>query len=141
METAEPVAAHHGLSPQIVNDFGELIVGDWEGHSFEELGKREDWRMFNACRSSARAPGGELIIETQMRMVRQIEALRHRHEREMVVVISHGDPLRSLIAYHLGIPLDFLLRFEINPASVSVLETADSGSRVLCVNAIGELPL
>ena len=37
--------------------------------------------------------------------------------------------------FYMGIPIDMLLRFEISPASVSVLELSEWGARVMCVNA------
>ena len=55
--------------------------------------------------------------------------------------MSHADPIRAALAYFLGMPLDLLLRLEISPASVSVLQLDDWGPKVLCVNEIGEIPL
>jgi probable phosphoglycerate mutase len=49
-------------------------------------------------------------------------------------VVSHGDVLRTLLAYALGIPLDLLLRLEISPASISVLEVTGQGPRLLLLN-------
>jgi probable phosphoglycerate mutase len=79
------------------------------------------------------------MIEIQTRMVRQLEILRERHAGETVATVSHGDPLRSTIMHFMGIPLDFMLRFEISPASVSIVEWGEWGSRVLCVNGTGEV--
>jgi broad specificity phosphatase PhoE len=81
------------------------------------------------------------MIEIQTRMVRQLEILRERHAEETVAIVSHGDPLRSTVMHYLGIPLDFMLRFEISPASVSIVEWGEWGSRVLCVNGTGEIPV
>jgi probable phosphoglycerate mutase len=55
----------------------------------------------------------------------------------MIAIVSHGDPLRSLLAYYLGISPEAMLRFEISPASVSVLEASEWTSRVVCVNDRG----
>ena len=65
------------------------------------------------------------------------EAASRRTDR----VVSHGDPLRASIAYYLGIPLDLMLRFEISPGSVSVVESANGAPAVLCLNQTGEVPL
>ncbi len=140
-ETAEAIAGCHGITPVALDDLGEMRIGSWEGRTFEELSPEEDWRRFNASRSLVRPPDGELIIETQMRMVRQLHHLRPRHEGQMVVAVSHGDPLRAAVAYCLGIPLDALLRFEIGLASVNVVEMGEDWARVLCVNETGDVPL
>ena len=62
---------------------------------------------------------------------------RTRIADETVAIVSHGDPLRSVVAFYLGISIDMMLRFEISPASVSVLELSEWTSRVMCVNDRG----
>jgi probable phosphoglycerate mutase len=77
-------------------------------------------------------------------MVNEVETLRERHVDETVAVVSHLDPLRSLIAHYLGMPLDFLLRFELNVGSVSVVRYFEKQPYVLClnqVNRVGGLPV
>ena len=123
-----------------MDDLGEIHVGEWQGLSMEELEQREDWRRFNTYRSGTRCPGGELMIETQTRMIRRLACLRDRYRDRTVAVISHGDPLRAVLACYLGIPLDLVLRFEISPASVSIVEDAEWGPRVMCLNDTGEVP-
>ncbi len=141
IETAAAVAQRHGLDPQPLDDLGELHFGEWEGLIMAELDRNEEWKRFNAYRSGVRCPGGELMIETQTRMIRQLDCLRKRHPDETVAVVSHGDPLRSVVAYYLGIPLDLLQRFEISTGSVSVVEAGEWGPRVLCLNETGDVPL
>ena len=51
-----------------------------------------------------------------------------------VVLFSHGDPIKSILAHALGMPLDNLDRLEISPASVSVLVAGEWGMRVFSVN-------
>jgi probable phosphoglycerate mutase len=141
IETSEPIARRHGLAPQPVEDLGEVHMGEWEGLSFAELEPRQDWRNFNTNRSGARPPGGEMMTEVQTRMIRQIRCLQERHPGDTLAMVSHSDPLRSVVAYYLGIPLDLMLRFEIAPASVTVVEVAEWGPRVLCLNETGDVPL
>jgi len=140
-ETANAIAQPHGITPQPMEEFGEVRQGEWEGESIAALDGLEEWRRYNTFRSGVRTPGGELMIETQNRMVGALLALANRHRDEMAAVISHGDPLRCAVAYFLGIPIDLLLRFEISPASVTVLEIGSWGPRLLCLNHTGEGPL
>ena len=139
-ETADAVAAPHGLTPVAVDDLGEIRFGDWEGLTIGELDRRDDWRRYNTFRSGTRPPGGELMIEVQARMVRRLQCLAQRHAEEVVAVVSHGDPLRSVIAYYLGIPLDHLVRFEVFTASTTVLELSEWTARVLAINQTEEIP-
>lgn len=138
VETAEAIARPHGIEPRRDEDFGEVHAGAFQGIAISELDQRDDWRRFNTFRSGTRAPGGELMIETQTRMVRRVQALAETHREQTVAIVSHGDPLRSVVAFYLGIPLDLTLRFEISPASVSVVELSEWGARVTCVNALAD---
>lgn len=137
VETAEAIAGAHGLAPVADADFGEFHAGEWQGVTLTDLEQRDDWRRFSSFHSGTRAPGGEIVIETQARMARKIHELAGRHPGETVAIVSHGEPLRAAVAFFLGIPLDLLARFEISPASLSVLELDDRGSKVLCVNDRG----
>ena len=139
VESAEAIGKPHGVAPQPEEDFGEYRVGEWQGVAIAELDKRDDWRRFNTVRGITRAPGGELALETQLRVVRKLHELAGKHRDETVAVVSHGDPLRYAIAFFLGAPIDMLLRFEIHPASLSVVQLAEWGSKVMCVNDRGEL--
>lgn len=141
VETAGPIARAHNLAPEPLEDLGELHLGAWEGATFEDLNEQDAWRRFNSYRSGTRPPGGELMIEAQTRMVRRLDCLRARHAGELVAAVSHADPLRAAIAFYLGAPLDMMLRFEIHPASVSVVELGDDSCKVLCLNETGDVPL
>lgn len=115
--------------------------GAWMGQQISDLEKRDDFRRFNVFRSATRPPGGELMLECQTRMVRKIEEIRQKHDGELVVLVSHGDPIRSVLTYFLGMPLDLCLRLEVHPASISTLELTEWSARVLCVNETGDVPL
>jgi probable phosphoglycerate mutase len=122
----------------VSRELGELDFGEWEGQRLEDLREQELWTHFNVYRSGARCPGGEMMIETQTRMVRELDRLRSLHPAETVAIVSHGDPLRSVVAHFFGIPLDLMLRFELQPASLTVVEVEKWGPRVLCVNGTGD---
>lgn len=139
METADAIARTHKIEPRRDEAFGEVHAGQWQGVAIVELDQRDDWRRFNTFRTGTRAPGGEMIVETQVRLVRKVQALLADHPNETVAIVSHADPLRALIAYYLGVPLDLMLRFEISPASVSILELSDSHARFQCINAAPEV--
>jgi broad specificity phosphatase PhoE len=137
VETAEAVARGRQLEPRRDEEFGEFRMGDWQGWEIAKLDEREDWRRFNTFRAGTRAPNGELMVETQTRMVRRLQALAAGNAGETVAIVSHADPLRALIAYYLGMPLDLMQRLEISPASMSVLELSEWNARMLCVNDRG----
>jgi probable phosphoglycerate mutase len=81
------------------------------------------------------------MIEAQTRMVREMETILDWHPNDTIGIVSHLDTLRALIAHYLGIPLDFLLRFRIDPASVSIVQYFDRVPHVVCINRTCELPV
>jgi len=137
-ETAEPVSRKFGLEVQVVEEVGEIVFGGWTGRELSDLNEDPLWRRFNSLRSLTRAPGGEIQLETQARMIAALERLRERHPGQTVAVVSHGDVIKSAIAYYAGIPLDLFHRIEISAASVSVVEVGEHAPRIICVNRIGE---
>ncbi len=100
----------------------------------EELSRIELWHRYNRFRGGTRPPGGETMIEVQSRAVGRLESLAAAHHGEAVAVVSHGDVLRGMLAWYLGIPVDLMLRFEIEPAGLSILELAEWGARVMLMN-------
>lgn len=144
-ETAQPLADKLGQPVHLLQEINEVDFGDWTGFSYRELAEDPQWRAYKSFRSGTRTLGGEMSIQVQQRMICILETLRNRHEHDLVAIFSHGDPIRTVIAHFLGMPLDFIHRLQISPASVSALDYASRQARVLCVNhtaaADGALPL
>lgn len=135
-ETAHAIAVRLGLAVQVSQSLTEIDFGEWTGKSFEVLDRESHWRRFNTFRSGTRAPGGEHMLEVQARAIAEVERLGARHTAGTVVVVTHGDVVRGIIAYYAGIPLDLLQRIEIDPASVSTLELTEDSARILQLNAM-----
>jgi probable phosphomutase (TIGR03848 family) len=133
-ETAAPLAAKLGLDVRISEALNEVDVGDWTGKTIKELEPVELWKQWNQFRSGLRIPNGETMLEVQARMMGALESVRRKLPDGAVALISHGDPLRATLAYLLGAPLDMLLRFEVGPASVSIVHLHDWGAQVRCIN-------
>lgn len=133
-ETAGPIAERFSLTPVVAEELSELDFGAWTGRTFQELGSDPQWALFNSYRSGTRVPGGELMLETQARIVRFMLRLRDEHRDQTVALVSHGDVIRAALTFHLGMPLDLFGRVEVSPASVSVLRLHGHGPEVLAVN-------
>lgn len=139
LETAAPIGAGLGLTPQIEPALGEMAFGEWTGRSFEELERVPAWKAFNVCRSAARVPGGETMLETQARAVAALERLRECYGDATLAIVSHGDVLRAVVAHYLGLSIDLLQRFEIEPASITTLDVSPHGARLIRLNECPEL--
>lgn len=132
-ETAEPLCRRFNLPLQIADEFTEVEVGDWTDRPFIELANEPLWSQFNAFRSSTAAPNGELMLEVQARALRKLAELRGQHR--FVVIVTHGDVVRALMAHFLGMHLDLFFRIEIDPASLSLLEFGTNFALVRLLNA------
>ena len=136
-ETAQPLALCARKEVVVASELDELDFGAWTGRSFDDLSELPEWRRFNAARSVTKIPDGELLIEVQARIISFVERISN-DAGESAVIVSHGDVIRAALAFYLGMPLDFLLRFEISPAAMSVVIMEGGNPRVLCVNSTPE---
>jgi probable phosphoglycerate mutase len=134
LETATPIAATHDISIDTIAALTEFEVGEWAGRTFSSLDATKEWQRFNAIRSQTRAPGGELMLDVQRRGVSALVDLQARYPTGNVVVVSHGDVIRAILLFALGIPIDFFYRLDIAPASISILELSDGAPRVRLIN-------
>ncbi len=140
LETAEPIAATHKLDIIQLDDLGEVRYGKWEGKKIKQLAKKKRWHAVQFFPSRFRFPGGEALRETQYRAIQSLERLGTRHENEIIVVVSHADLIKLVLAHYLGVHMDLFQRVVISPASASVLTLSPSGFvRVLRVNDDGPL--
>lgn len=133
--TAAALAEVWGVPPVVCEALGELRFGAWTGKSFDALAEDQQWKRFNHFRCGTRIPEGELMLETQARSVSALLGLRDRHEGQTVALVSHGDVIKAVLGYFLGMPLDLHIRLEIAPASVSELELSHDHAKVLLMNA------
>jgi broad specificity phosphatase PhoE len=141
VETALPLANLFGLELHTSEELLEIDIGDWTGCEFRHLANDPLWRSFKVFRTGTRPPNGELIIEVQQRMVTALERLRREYPQGTVAIISHADPIRTVLAHYAGIPLDFLFRLEISLVSISIVSVTDHGPKILCTNNTGTLPV
>jgi broad specificity phosphatase PhoE len=132
--TARAVADPHELTVTVVDDLDELDFGEWTGMPFSALEGDPGWTEWNEARASARPPGGECMEEAVRRVTAALSALAHDHPSQVIVCVSHCDIIRGAIAFYLGLPLDHLLRFDVDPASVSRIALGDWGARVMTLN-------
>lgn len=133
-ETAAALARAHGTPVVTEPGLAELDFGAWTGRAIDGLDAEPGWPHFNRYRSGTRPPGGELALEAQARAVGAALRLAEAHPHGTVAAVSHADVLKAVLGHLLGIALDLQHRLEVAPASVSEVELAPWGARVLAVN-------
>jgi probable phosphoglycerate mutase len=136
-ESAEIVAARLGLPIEFRDDLIELDFGEWTGATFDSIRADPRWQAWSTQRSLAAIPGGESMRAVQQRVVAALLELNERHLHESVVLVSHGDVIRAVLLFALGMPLDLYNRIEIGQGSISTISIGASGIRV---TTLGERP-
>lgn len=126
--TAEIVADHLGVACDPVTALDEIDFGAWAGRSFADLDADQGWRHWNDARHAAAAPGGESMTEATTRIVGHLEHLAAAGASH-ILCVSHCDMIRAAVAHYLGLGLDKLLRFDVDPGSLSTLLLEDQGGR------------
>ncbi|OAP36667.1 phosphoglycerate mutase [Sinorhizobium glycinis] len=134
-ETAAAIANASEISEvETAEALDEVDFGTWSGKSFEVLNTDPLWRQWNCTRSQVRAPGGETMLEVQSRVLALVETLGRRKGDRKIVLVSHADVIKSLVCHVLGLSADAWPRFEIAPASISVVVMGDWGAKILTLN-------
>ncbi|RXZ65427.1 histidine phosphatase family protein [Pelagerythrobacter rhizovicinus] len=133
-ETAAILSSRTGLPVTVAPALDEIDFGEWEGRAFAELEDDPRWRDWNAARSVATAPDGESMASVQSRALAHIADTAKSTRGTAIAMVTHCDVIRAVVAGVLGLSLDNLLRFSVDPASVTRLEVGTWGAKVCSIN-------
>jgi probable phosphoglycerate mutase len=126
-QTAAPIAATFGLNITTEAGLDEIDFGSWTGMAFDALHDLPAWHAWNMFRGTAATPGGETMLQALTRAFATLTRLRRAYPESEVVLVSHQDVLKAILAHSLGTPLDVMHRIELAPASRSILQLFDNG--------------
>jgi probable phosphoglycerate mutase len=120
-ETARIVARAKGLSLRTERGLLEVDFGAWTDRPLADLRRLALWSTVQSSPSRVRFPQGESLREAQARAVDATERIAAAHPKGVVVLVSHADIIKAIVAHHLGMALDLFQRIVVDPASSSVL--------------------
>ncbi len=123
----------------VIDALTECDYGAWTGRALAELAKDPAWAEIQNRPSAVTFPGGEAMAAMAAGSVAAVADLVSRHEGGIVLVFSHGDPIKAILADALAVGLDDFQRLHVNPAGVSVIENARERPMVLAMNVGGGL--
>ena len=139
-ETIAPLAAATGRTVRIEPRLAEVDYGDWTGRALKDLAGEDLWRTVQAHASAAVFPGGEGLAAVSRRAVEAIrDVIAESGPDAVVLVCSHGDVIKAILADALGLHLDGFQRIVVAPASLSVVRYTPFRPFVERVNDSGEL--
>ena len=141
VETVQPLAAACRLPIVERDELIEMHAGSWTGKPLARLRRTRAWEEVQQRPDTFRFPGGgESFAEARDRAIGELHTIARRHRRGRVVVATHGDILRVMLADLTGAPLERFQRIVVDTASVSVVTIdASGGPRVLLVNDTDDL--
>lgn len=129
---AGPVHARPLL--KIDPDLQEVDYGLWSGRKLRTLSKDPLWPTIQERPSQVTFPDGESIKGMQERAMRAVENALSQRGKGGVMLVSHGDVVKSIIATSLSMPLDEFQRIVIDPASISILDFSAAKPRLILMN-------
>jgi len=128
------------LTPRL-NDLkyfdGSVQAIDRVPAELKALYKEPGWAGVQRHPSGWRFPNGESFPEMQQRIVGAIERLRLAHPGQVIVLVSHADPIKAAVAHAMGTHIDLFQRIVISPCSVTAIAYSPGGPVVLTVNSTG----
>lgn len=122
MQTAHLIAKAQNLDPVHERRIIEINHGKWEGLSKLEVSQRwpQAYLLWQKFPSKAVFPGGERFLDTSTRVVSWWRELSL--ENGIFLVITHDGIIRLLLAQLTRQSLDSIWQFNIQPASISIIE-------------------
>jgi probable phosphoglycerate mutase len=79
-------------------------------------------------------PKGEGILQMQTRALESIHKSIDKKAKAPLVIVSHGDVIKSIVSACLGMHIDEFQRIIIDPASISIVDFSLAKPRVLLLN-------
>jgi broad specificity phosphatase PhoE len=99
LETAQAVAAEHGLDPVAVDALREVDVGSWQGLTRVEIETQFPEQFARWLDYDQGWEDGESYEGMGRRAVAALLELAVAHEDERILAVTHGGPIRAAFAF------------------------------------------
>jgi alpha-ribazole phosphatase/probable phosphoglycerate mutase len=135
-QTAVELARPHALKPLERPELAEIDFGELEGRSFEEVAATypDVYATWMSRPTKAEFPGGERFPDFARRVRDTTHELRDAHPGEEIAIVSHGGPIRVVVAAALAMPTHTLFRLDQAAAGISVIDWIDRHPLVRLLN-------
>jgi len=141
-ETAEIIGSVIGVKLEVVPELREMSFGAFEGKSHDEIesispGFKKEWMT---SPTTVVFPGGESLVELEARCIGFIKNIACDVERAgAIALVSHGQVLRTIFCWTLGLDQNARNRFTVQCGSISVLEMDGAHVKLISLNETGHL--
>ena len=119
-----------------IEDHGitEVDYGKWSGRTLRSLSREKLWKIVQENPSRVFFPDGEGMANMQARAIESMHLALSSTGTGAVVMVSHGDVIKAVVAANLGMRLDDFQRIIIDPASVTLFDFSSKTPRLLLLN-------
>jgi broad specificity phosphatase PhoE len=134
-QTAAPLAEAFDHSPIPRTELREVDIGTWSGKTFDEIVAAfpEEFAAWRSGEDVARG-GGERFTDLTRRAVGFLDGLRHHHDGEDVVAVTHGGWIRAALSHILGLAHNHPGLGGTANTGITVLRYLPTGLRLLVHN-------
>jgi probable phosphoglycerate mutase len=138
IKTAKIIAGARCVPVVIRKDLREVSMGDWEGCTFGDIGRRfpEEFKARGEDIAYYRVPGGESFADCSVRMVAALEEIMATSPGNLVI-IGHAGGIRLLLCHMLGMPISNLFRIAQDYGCLNVIQCGSTGYQVKLINGSG----
>jgi alpha-ribazole phosphatase/probable phosphoglycerate mutase len=135
-QTAEAVAAPHGLTTCVCPAFREIDFGDFEGRPYDEIAASHPaiYRRWMESPTEVQFPTGESFAQMRERVLGAYRPLLATHEAHSIAIVTHGGVVRIVLADVLGIPPRNIFRIAQRYAALNRIRYASECPSVELVN-------
>jgi broad specificity phosphatase PhoE len=109
-----------------------MEYGDWSGKKLTILSRTKLWKSIQSRPSLVRFPGGESFLEMQSRAVEAVRSIAI--PGESVLLCSHGDVIKAIVAGFIGLHLDNFQSLSVDPASITIIDLHGDKARLRILN-------
>ena len=140
-DTARTIADSHQLEVRVDARWRELSFGDWEGMTYQEMSAHSP-ELFDAWVKdplNISTPNGETLAQLAERVKLVFDEIKHAHQDQTILVVSHRGALQTLLALTLGVDLSRYWQFRVSQASLSELKVHQESVVLQLLNDVSHL--
>jgi broad specificity phosphatase PhoE len=136
-KTIAPFISASGKQIEFDKRFLEMDYGSWSGKKLGLLSRKPLWSTIQRSPSQVRFPDGESFLEMSARANQALMDLLSPGKR--ICVVSHGDVIKAMVTQLLGLSLDSLQKFAVDPASITTISVSPQRSTLVALNDTSHL--
>jgi broad specificity phosphatase PhoE len=141
VRTAQIIYAGLDIPLTFCQSLAEADMGEWEGHTEEFImqGAGQQYDSFLRDPSTYGYPGGENLSEVCRRALTYIGKIASKHPEDRVLVVSHPQTIRAVLAGLQSLPLHRARELDQEPGAINLIRIFRGSMELKTVDWLGGL--